>query len=133
MPWRNAARERGVWVNVVDDAHRSAFIFPAIVDRSPLVVAGYEWQLADACLACDAIEALLPGTAWGSCRVRGSLAPGVQAALARRRNDCGSGTTSSTARSPAQLLAGDAATADEHMRDALAGARRRWTGRARCT
>lgn len=34
-----AARERGVLVNVVDDAARSAFIFPAIVDRSPLIVA----------------------------------------------------------------------------------------------
>lgn len=34
-----AARERGIWVNVVDDAARSAFIFPAIVDRSPVVVA----------------------------------------------------------------------------------------------
>jgi uroporphyrin-III C-methyltransferase / precorrin-2 dehydrogenase / sirohydrochlorin ferrochelatase len=34
-----AARERGVWVNVVDDAQTSAFIFPAIVDRSPLIVA----------------------------------------------------------------------------------------------
>jgi uroporphyrin-III C-methyltransferase/precorrin-2 dehydrogenase/sirohydrochlorin ferrochelatase len=28
------ARERGVLVNVVDDAARSSFIFPAIVDRS---------------------------------------------------------------------------------------------------
>jgi uroporphyrin-III C-methyltransferase / precorrin-2 dehydrogenase / sirohydrochlorin ferrochelatase len=34
-----AARERGVLVNVVDDARRSAFIFPAIIDRSPLIVA----------------------------------------------------------------------------------------------
>jgi uroporphyrin-III C-methyltransferase/precorrin-2 dehydrogenase/sirohydrochlorin ferrochelatase len=34
-----AARERGTWVNVVDDAARSQFIFPAIVDRSPLIVA----------------------------------------------------------------------------------------------
>ena len=34
-----AARARGLWVNVVDDARRSSFIFPAIVDRSPLVVA----------------------------------------------------------------------------------------------
>ncbi len=34
-----AARERGVLVNVVDDAARSAFIFPAIIDRSPLIVA----------------------------------------------------------------------------------------------
>jgi uroporphyrin-III C-methyltransferase / precorrin-2 dehydrogenase / sirohydrochlorin ferrochelatase len=34
-----AARERGVLVNVVDDAARSQFIFPAIIDRSPLIVA----------------------------------------------------------------------------------------------
>jgi uroporphyrin-III C-methyltransferase/precorrin-2 dehydrogenase/sirohydrochlorin ferrochelatase len=33
------SRARGMWVNVVDDAKRSAFIFPAIVDRSPLLVA----------------------------------------------------------------------------------------------
>jgi uroporphyrin-III C-methyltransferase / precorrin-2 dehydrogenase / sirohydrochlorin ferrochelatase len=34
-----AARERGVLVNVVDDGPRCTFIFPAIVDRSPLIVA----------------------------------------------------------------------------------------------
>jgi uroporphyrin-III C-methyltransferase / precorrin-2 dehydrogenase / sirohydrochlorin ferrochelatase len=34
-----AARERAVWVNVVDDLARSAVIFPAVVDRSPVVVA----------------------------------------------------------------------------------------------
>jgi uroporphyrin-III C-methyltransferase/precorrin-2 dehydrogenase/sirohydrochlorin ferrochelatase len=34
-----AARERGILVNVVDDGPRSGFIFPAIVDRSPLIVA----------------------------------------------------------------------------------------------
>ena len=34
-----AARERGIWANVVDDAKRSAFIFPALVDRSPVIVA----------------------------------------------------------------------------------------------
>lgn len=34
-----AAQARGLWVNVVDDARRSSFIFPAIVDRSPLVIA----------------------------------------------------------------------------------------------
>ncbi|HMA11302.1 MAG TPA: NAD(P)-dependent oxidoreductase, partial [Steroidobacteraceae bacterium] len=34
-----AARERGVLVNVVDDGPRCSFIFPAIVDRSPLIVA----------------------------------------------------------------------------------------------
>jgi uroporphyrin-III C-methyltransferase/precorrin-2 dehydrogenase/sirohydrochlorin ferrochelatase len=33
------AREQHVLVNVVDDAERSSFIVPAIVDRSPLVIA----------------------------------------------------------------------------------------------
>jgi len=33
------ARERRVLVNVVDDAELSSFIVPAIVDRSPLVIA----------------------------------------------------------------------------------------------
>ena len=34
-----AARERNVPVNVVDDAALSTFIFPAIIDRSPVVIA----------------------------------------------------------------------------------------------
>lgn len=34
-----AARAAGVFANVVDDAERSSFIVPAIVDRSPLVIA----------------------------------------------------------------------------------------------
>jgi uroporphyrin-III C-methyltransferase/precorrin-2 dehydrogenase/sirohydrochlorin ferrochelatase len=34
-----AARERGILINVVDDAQHSGFIFPAIIDRSPLVIA----------------------------------------------------------------------------------------------
>lgn len=34
-----AARERGILANVVDDGARSSFIFPAVVDRSPVVVA----------------------------------------------------------------------------------------------
>ena len=34
-----SARERGILVNVVDDGPRCSFIFPAIVDRSPLIVA----------------------------------------------------------------------------------------------
>jgi uroporphyrin-III C-methyltransferase/precorrin-2 dehydrogenase/sirohydrochlorin ferrochelatase len=34
-----AARQRGILVNVVDDGPRCGFIFPAIVDRSPLIVA----------------------------------------------------------------------------------------------
>ena len=34
-----AAEERGVWVNVVDDAKLSSAIMPAIIDRSPLQIA----------------------------------------------------------------------------------------------
>jgi len=34
-----AAGERGIWVNVVDDVERSSAIVPAIVDRSPVLVA----------------------------------------------------------------------------------------------
>jgi uroporphyrin-III C-methyltransferase/precorrin-2 dehydrogenase/sirohydrochlorin ferrochelatase len=34
-----AARARGIPVNVVDDAGLSTFIFPAIIDRSPLIIA----------------------------------------------------------------------------------------------
>ena len=34
-----AAEARGIWVNVVDDLELSSGILPAIVDRSPLVIA----------------------------------------------------------------------------------------------
>ncbi|ACV26149.1 siroheme synthase CysG [Kangiella koreensis] len=34
-----AARKRRIWVNVVDDLELSTFIMPAIIDRSPLLVA----------------------------------------------------------------------------------------------
>ena len=34
-----AARQRGIPVNVMDDARRSSFIMPAIVDRAPVTIA----------------------------------------------------------------------------------------------
>ena len=34
-----AAEAAGLWVNVVDDPARSSFIFPSIIDRSPIIVA----------------------------------------------------------------------------------------------
>ncbi len=57
-----AARERGIWVNVVDDTARSQFIFPAIVDRSPVVIAvGTEGASPTLARRVRAqIEALLP-------------------------------------------------------------------------
>ncbi len=57
-----SARERGILVNAVDDSANCDFIFPAIVDRSPLVVAvgtsGSSPTLARRVRA--QIEALLP-------------------------------------------------------------------------
>jgi uroporphyrin-III C-methyltransferase/precorrin-2 dehydrogenase/sirohydrochlorin ferrochelatase len=57
-----SARTLGIWANVVDDTERSAFIFPAIVDRSPVLVAvgtaGHSPTLARRVRA--QIEALLP-------------------------------------------------------------------------
>jgi uroporphyrin-III C-methyltransferase/precorrin-2 dehydrogenase/sirohydrochlorin ferrochelatase len=57
-------RERNVLVNVVDDAEHSAFIVPAIVDRSPLVVAISSGGVAPvlARLVRERIEALLDGS-----------------------------------------------------------------------
>ncbi|MEO7775259.1 MAG: NAD(P)-dependent oxidoreductase, partial [Steroidobacteraceae bacterium] len=56
------ARDLGIWANVVDDTARSAFIFPAIVDRSPVIVAvgteGHSPTLSRRVRA--QIEALLP-------------------------------------------------------------------------
>jgi uroporphyrin-III C-methyltransferase/precorrin-2 dehydrogenase/sirohydrochlorin ferrochelatase len=56
-------RERNVHVNVVDDAARSSFIVPAIVDRSPLVIAISTGGAAPvlARLVRERVEALLDG------------------------------------------------------------------------
>jgi uroporphyrin-III C-methyltransferase/precorrin-2 dehydrogenase/sirohydrochlorin ferrochelatase len=55
-----AARARGLLCNVVDDAARSSFIVPAIVDRSPLVIAISSGGVAPvlARLARERIESL---------------------------------------------------------------------------
>lgn len=59
-----AGRERNVLVNVVDDMELSSFIVPAIVDRSPLVVAISTGGVAPvlARLVRERLEALLDGT-----------------------------------------------------------------------
>jgi uroporphyrin-III C-methyltransferase / precorrin-2 dehydrogenase / sirohydrochlorin ferrochelatase len=120
-----AARERGIWVNVVDDASRSAFLFPAIVDRSPLIVAvgtsGRSPTLARR--VRTQIEAMLPERLGQLAQYAGRWRADVKAALpglpSRLRFWDGffSGPVA------AQLLAGDAQGADESMRGALAAAR----------
>ena len=81
-----AARERRVPVNVVDDAELSTFIFPAVIDRSPIVVAvssaGHSPVLARR--VREQIEALLPGRLGALARFMGARRKAVQGALAPR-------------------------------------------------
>lgn len=78
-----AARERRVPVNVVDDASLSTFIFPAIIDRSPLVVAvgsaGQAPVLAR--WVREQIEAVLPASLGALARFMGERRRRVQRAL----------------------------------------------------
>jgi len=80
-----AARARGVPVNVVDDASLSSFIFPAIVERAPLLVAvstaGEAPVLARR--VREQIEALLPARLGSLARFMGARRATVQRALRR--------------------------------------------------
>ena len=79
-----AARARRVPVNVVDDPELSTFIFPAIVDRSPVIVAvgssGNSPVLARR--VRQQIEALLPARLGALARFVGERRKDVQKALA---------------------------------------------------
>lgn len=78
-----AARERNVPVNVVDDPELSTFIFPAIIDRSPVVVAvgsgGRSPVLARR--VREQLEALLPARLGALARFVGDRRKEVQEAL----------------------------------------------------
>jgi uroporphyrin-III C-methyltransferase/precorrin-2 dehydrogenase/sirohydrochlorin ferrochelatase len=78
-----AARARSVPVNVVDDASLSTFIFPAIIDRSPVVVAvgsaGQAPVLAR--WVRERIEAILPASLGALARFMGERRKGVQRVL----------------------------------------------------
>ena len=79
---RDAARARNIPVNVVDDPQLSTFIFPAIIDRSPLLVA-VSSAGASPVLARhvrEQIEALLPARLGALARFMGAAAPGRAAA-----------------------------------------------------
>jgi uroporphyrin-III C-methyltransferase/precorrin-2 dehydrogenase/sirohydrochlorin ferrochelatase len=77
------ARERGVPVNVADDAEHSDFILPAIVDRDPLIVAvgtaGTTPVLARR--VREQIESLLPARLGALARFAGSRRAQVNEAL----------------------------------------------------
>jgi uroporphyrin-III C-methyltransferase / precorrin-2 dehydrogenase / sirohydrochlorin ferrochelatase len=86
----HAAQQRRIPVNVVDDASLSTFVFPAIIDRSPIIVAvssaGQAPVLARRVRA--QIEALLPARLGALARFMGERRRALQRALgpiARRR------------------------------------------------
>lgn len=78
-----AARERHIPVNVVDDPQASTFIFPAIIDRSPVIVAissgGHAPVLARRLR--EQMEALLPAKLGALARFMGARRKAVQRAL----------------------------------------------------
>jgi uroporphyrin-III C-methyltransferase / precorrin-2 dehydrogenase / sirohydrochlorin ferrochelatase len=79
-----AARARNVPINVVDDAPLSTFIFPAIIDRSPVVVAigsgGQAPVLAR--WVREQIEAILPARLGALAQFMGARRRSIQRALA---------------------------------------------------
>jgi uroporphyrin-III C-methyltransferase / precorrin-2 dehydrogenase / sirohydrochlorin ferrochelatase len=79
----HAARERRIPVNVVDDPELSTFIFPALVDRSPIVVAvssaGHAPVLARRLR--EQLEALLPARLGALARFMGMRRKAVRTAL----------------------------------------------------
>jgi uroporphyrin-III C-methyltransferase / precorrin-2 dehydrogenase / sirohydrochlorin ferrochelatase len=109
-----AARTRGIPVNVVDAPELSTFIFPAIVDRSPLVVAISSAGSAPvlARRVREWIEALLPARLGALARFMGERRREVRralGALARRAfwERIVTGTVAD------RLLAGETAAAEE--------------------
>ncbi len=79
----SAARERRIPVNVVDDPVLSTFIFPAIIDRSPIVVAvgsGGESPVL-ARRVREQIESILPNRLGALARFMGERRKAVQRAL----------------------------------------------------
>jgi uroporphyrin-III C-methyltransferase/precorrin-2 dehydrogenase/sirohydrochlorin ferrochelatase len=79
----SAARERRLPVNVVDDPALSSFIFPAIVDRSPIIVAvssGGESPVL-ARRVREQIESVLPAKLGALARFMGDRRKAVQRAL----------------------------------------------------
>lgn len=121
-----AARERRIPVNVADDPELSSFILPAIVDRSPVIVAiGTEGTAPVLARRLRAqLEALLPARLGALARFAGARRRTVQQSLrpSERRpfwERIFGGSVS------ARLLAGDEAGAEASFADSLAALRAR--------
>ncbi|WP_434665740.1 siroheme synthase CysG [Aeromonas sp. NJAU223] len=86
-----SANQRGLFVNLVDDPERSSFIFPSIIDRSPIVVAVSSGGKAPVLvrLLRERLESLLPrhlgGLAELSGRVRSKAKRVLESISDRRR------------------------------------------------
>ena len=85
-----SATERGLFVNLVDDPERSSFIFPSIIDRSPIVVAVSSGGKAPVLvrLLRERLESLLPRHLGGLAELSGRVrhrAKQVLASLSDRR------------------------------------------------
>ncbi len=120
-----AARSRGIWVNVVDDAKRSLFIFPAIVDRSPLIVAiGTEGSSPTlARRVRTQIEALLPERLGELARYASRWRGAVKSALPQLPERLRFWDRFFAGPVAAQLLTGHLQGADEVMQAELNAAR----------
>jgi uroporphyrin-III C-methyltransferase / precorrin-2 dehydrogenase / sirohydrochlorin ferrochelatase len=124
-----AARTLGIPVNVVDCAELSTFIFPAIIDRSPVVVAvssgGTAPVLARRVRA--EIETLLPARLGALARFLGARRAAVARALAAAARR-GFWERIVGGRSATQVLAGDEAAATGTFAAELRAARQSFPG-----
>jgi uroporphyrin-III C-methyltransferase / precorrin-2 dehydrogenase / sirohydrochlorin ferrochelatase len=120
-----AARARQIPVNVVDSAELSSFIFPAIIDRSPILVAVSSSGEAPvlARRVRESIEALLPARLGTLARFLGARRDAVRSALgaAARRPFWERLIRGHTA---SALLAGDEPRAARLFEEALRATRR---------
>jgi uroporphyrin-III C-methyltransferase/precorrin-2 dehydrogenase/sirohydrochlorin ferrochelatase len=117
-----AAQERGIWANVVDDQQHSTVIFPAIVDRSPLVVAiGSEGTSPTLARRVRAqIEALLPSRLGELAHLAGRWRQAVARAIPDIPGRIRFWERTLSGAAATRALAGDEAGADRAIEAALA-------------
>jgi uroporphyrin-III C-methyltransferase/precorrin-2 dehydrogenase/sirohydrochlorin ferrochelatase len=118
-----AAAERGLFVNVVDDAAGSTAILPAIVDRSPVIVAistgGHSPTLARRLRG--QLEALLPERLGALARFAGRLRSHVGAALPEKKRRLRFWERVFEGSIASQVLAGQESAAQAQLESELSG------------